>query len=71
MLATFQEFKFRSSEKKLNLVPSKASHEPMFIYVPAVLKAFKIQDAEGFEADGEFEADGVTIDYMRDDNGTM
>ncbi|KAF9342050.1 hypothetical protein BGX26_008511, partial [Mortierella sp. AD094] len=41
------------------------------VYVDNVLKVFKISDVEGFEADREFETDGVTIAYIRDDNGTM
>ncbi|KAI8603125.1 hypothetical protein EDD21DRAFT_403109 [Dissophora ornata] len=71
MPVSYQEFKFGAVEKKLNLVSSKVPQEPQFIYLPAALKAFKIHDVVGFEDDGELEADGVTIDYMRDDNGAM
>ncbi|KAF9344060.1 hypothetical protein BGX26_004863 [Mortierella sp. AD094] len=71
MLATWQEFKFGLIKRRLNLISSKSAHETQFIYVDDVLKAFKIHDAEGFEAEGEFETDGVTVAYMRDDNGMM
>lgn len=69
MLASSQEFKFGPIKKRLNLISSKSPHEPQFVYVLDVLKAFKIQDAVSFEADGEFEADGVILDYMRDGSG--
>ncbi|KAF9343068.1 hypothetical protein BGX26_006309 [Mortierella sp. AD094] len=70
MLATWQEFKFGPFKKRLDLISSKSAHETQFIYVDKVLKAFKIHDTEGFEAEGEPEADGVTVAFMRDDNGT-
>ncbi|KAF9327736.1 hypothetical protein BG006_009009, partial [Podila minutissima] len=65
MLAASQKFKFSSTEKELDLVSPKASHEPLFVYVDDVLKAFKIRGADSFKADGR------TITCMRDDNGTM
>ncbi|KAF9100733.1 hypothetical protein BGX27_000265 [Mortierella sp. AM989] len=70
MLSTWQDFKFGPIKKRLNLISSKSPDEPQFVFVPAVLKAFKIQDVAEFEANGEFEADGMIIDYMRDDKGT-
>ncbi|KAF9202921.1 hypothetical protein BGZ59_001909 [Podila verticillata] len=60
-----QKFKFGSTERELDLVSSKVPHEPPFIYLDDVLEAFKILDADRFEADGR------TIAYVRDDNGAM
>ncbi|KAF8925751.1 hypothetical protein BGZ58_000514, partial [Dissophora ornata] len=69
MLATWQEFRFGSITKKLSPIPSKSLHETQFVYVDDILKAFKILDAEGFEADGEFKTIKGTIVCLRDGNG--
>ncbi|KAF9997326.1 hypothetical protein BGZ79_008985, partial [Entomortierella chlamydospora] len=66
MLVEYQEFKFGLIRKQLELISSKYPHEPKFVYLSAVLNVFRIQDAAGFEADGELVTDGVNVDYMRD-----
>ncbi|KAF9164868.1 hypothetical protein BGX20_000803 [Mortierella sp. AD010] len=71
MPVTFQEFKFGENKERLNLISSKSPQEPHFIYFPSVLKAFRIQDAVGFETNGEFKVDGAIVDYMRDDSGFL
>ncbi|KAF9304559.1 hypothetical protein BG003_001657, partial [Podila horticola] len=65
MPATSQKFKFGSSERELDLIPSRVPHEFPFIYVDDVLEAFEISHAVRFEADGR------TIAYVRDDNGKI
>jgi hypothetical protein len=65
MPATSQKFKLSSSERELDLVPSRVPHELPFIYVDDVLEAFKIPYADRFEAEGR------TIAYVRNDNGIM
>ncbi|KAF9313758.1 hypothetical protein BG006_004082, partial [Podila minutissima] len=65
MPATSQKFKFGSTERELDLILPKAPHEPLFIYVDDVLRAFKIPAVDSFEADGR------TISCMRDDKGTL
>jgi hypothetical protein len=65
MPATSQKFKLGSSERELDLVPSRVPHERPFIYVDDVLEAFKIPHADRFEAEGR------TVAYVRNDNGIM
>ncbi|KAF9315634.1 hypothetical protein BG006_003721, partial [Podila minutissima] len=65
MPPTPQRFKFGSTERELDLVSPKAPHEPLFVYVDDVLRAFKIRDVD------RFEANGTTIAYVRDDNGNI
>ncbi|KAF9309936.1 hypothetical protein BG003_009137, partial [Podila horticola] len=65
MLATSQKFKLGSTERELDLVPSRVPHELPFIYVDDVLEAFEIPHAARFEAHGR------TIAYVRDDNGKI
>ncbi|KAF9201759.1 hypothetical protein BGZ59_002527, partial [Podila verticillata] len=60
-----QKFKFGSIEMDLDLVSSGVPNEPQFIYIDDILEAFKIPDADSFEADGR------TIVYVEDDNGTI
>ncbi|KAG0021434.1 hypothetical protein BGZ80_002402, partial [Entomortierella chlamydospora] len=67
MPVEYQEFKFGPKKKKLNVI-SKSRRGQKFVYLPAVLKVFTIQDTAGFEAVGELVADGVNIDYILDDN---
>ncbi|KAG0334005.1 hypothetical protein BG000_008716 [Podila horticola] len=65
MLATSQKFKLGSTERELDLVPSRVPHELPFIYVDDVLEAFEIPHAVRFEAHER------TIAYVRDDNGKI
>ncbi|KAF9386232.1 hypothetical protein CPB97_003913 [Podila verticillata] len=65
MPATSQKFKFGLTERELDLVSSKVLHEPPFIYVDDILKAFKISDADRFEANGR------SIVYVQDDNSAI
>ncbi|KAF9378864.1 hypothetical protein CPC16_011079 [Podila verticillata] len=60
-----QKFKFGSIEMDLDLVSSGVPNEPQFIYIDDILEAFKIPDADSFEADGR------TIAYVEDDSGTI
>ncbi|KAG0309776.1 hypothetical protein BGZ98_008233 [Dissophora globulifera] len=68
MLSTTQAFKFGSIERKLDLISPNDAHENQFIYVDDVLQAFQILGSSNAV---KFEADGVSISYVRDDNGTM
>ncbi|KAG0344009.1 hypothetical protein BG005_002083, partial [Podila minutissima] len=65
MSALSQKFKFGPTEKELGVASSNDPHEPLFIYVDDVLEAFKIPDADRFEADGR------TVAYLQDGNGTI
>jgi len=65
MPAISQKFRFGSTERELDLIPSRVPRDLSFIYVGDVSEAFKILDADRFEAEGR------TIVYMRDDNGIM
>jgi len=60
-----QKFKYGSAARELDLVRSKVQDEPSFVYVDDILDAFKTQNVD------RFEADGVTISCMRDDNGVV
>ncbi|KAG0328819.1 hypothetical protein BG000_000302 [Podila horticola] len=65
MPATSQKFKFSSSEIELDPVSSTVPCQPPFIYIDDVLEAFKIPDVVKCEADGR------TIAYAQDGNGSM
>ncbi|KAG0014464.1 hypothetical protein BGZ82_001746 [Podila clonocystis] len=65
MTTTSQKFKLGSTERELDLTPARVLNESSYIYVDDVLEAFKIPDADMFEADGR------TIAYMQDGNGTI
>ncbi|KAF9379888.1 hypothetical protein CPC16_010547 [Podila verticillata] len=65
MSVMLQKFNCGSAERELHLISSKVPHESLFVYVDDVLEAFKILDADRFEANGR------TIAYVQDDIGAM
>ncbi|KAF9923249.1 hypothetical protein FBU30_006676 [Linnemannia zychae] len=60
-----QKFEYGSVKRELDIVTSGNPKESGFIYIDDVLRAFKIPNADRFEANGR------TLSSMRDGKGTM